>query len=492
MTRHRERLITSANAKWWTLGAMCFALFMIMLDNTVVNVALPSIQRDLGSSLSGLEWTMNGYTLSFAVLLATGGRLGDIFGRRLTFLIGVVLFALSSAAAGLAPGTGMLVTSRVIQGIGGALMMPATLSIVTNAFEPHERGKAIGTWAGVSALALAIGPVLGGLLTESVSWRAIFYINIPVAVGAVLATLLAVRESRDEGVGREVDYAGVTALTAGLTALVLALIEANSWGWGSIAIVGLFAASGVMLTAFVLIERRVAAPIVEFPLFGSRNFVGSNLIALVVTFAMMAQFFFIALYMQNILGYSPLQAGVRFLPATLMIVAFAPIAGRLSDRVGPRWPMATGLTVVTGALYWLTTIDVHTTYAHIWPSFILMGFGMALVMSPMSTAAMNAVAEAKAGVASGILSMNRMIGGSLGVAVIGAVFQALAPAGTRDPSAFVHAFSDAMWVATGVAATGAVMAALLIRAHRRAPTGVEPEVPVTPAADLATGEHATV
>src|SRR4051794_2326262 len=260
------------NRKWWTLAAMCFALFMIMLDNTVVNVALPSIQRDLGANLSGLEWTVNAYTLSFAVLLATGGRLGDIFGRRRTFLIGVVIFATSSATAGLAPSTGALIASRVVQGVGGALMMPATLSIVTNAFEPHERGKAIGTWAGVSALALAIGPVLGGVLTEHVSWRAIFYINIPVAIGAVVATLFAVRESRDESVGREVDYLGVGALTTGLTALVLALIEGNSWGWSSPAIVALLAGSVFMLGAFVLIERRVRAPIVEFPLFASRNF----------------------------------------------------------------------------------------------------------------------------------------------------------------------------------------------------------------------------
>ena len=202
MTRHRH-LITEANARWWTLGAMCFALFMIMLDNTVVNVALPSIQRELGSSISGLEWTLNGYTLAFAVMLATGGRLGDIFGRRRAFLFGVILFAASSATAGLAQNTAELVASRVIQGIGAGFMMPATLSIVTNAFDPSERGKAIGTWAGVSALALAVGPVLGGFLTEHVSWRAIFYINIPVAVAAVTATLFAVRESRDETVGRE-------------------------------------------------------------------------------------------------------------------------------------------------------------------------------------------------------------------------------------------------------------------------------------------------
>ncbi len=213
MTRYRH-LITDENRKWWTLGAMCFALFMIMLDNTVVNVALPSIQRDLGASISGLEWTINGYTLSFAVLLATGGRLGDIFGRRRMFLAGVVIFALSSATAGFAADPTSLVISRVVQGVGAALMMPATLSIITDAFPPHERGKAMGTWAGVSALALAVGPVLGGFLTEHVSWRAIFYLNIPVAIGAVLAALFAVRESRDWSVGREVDYLGVAALTA--------------------------------------------------------------------------------------------------------------------------------------------------------------------------------------------------------------------------------------------------------------------------------------
>jgi EmrB/QacA subfamily drug resistance transporter len=487
VTRYRH-LITEDNSKWWTLGAMCFALFMIMLDNTVVNVALPSIQKDLGSSLSGLEWTVNGYTLSFAVLLATGGRLGDIFGRRRVFLIGVVLFAASSVAAGLALGTTTLIASRIVQGIGGALMMPATLSIVTNAFEPHERGKAIGTWAGVSALALAIGPVVGGLLTEHVSWRAIFYLNVPVAIAAVVVTLFAVRESRDESVGREVDYLGVGTLTAGLTALVLALIEGNSWGWGSISIVALFATSVLMLAAFIAIERRVKAPMVEFPLFASRNFIGSNLIALVVTFAMLAQFFFLALYMQNILGYSPLAAGVRFLPATLMIVLIAPIAGRLTDRIGPRWLIATGLLLVSGALYWLTTINVGTTYADIWPSFILMGFGMALVMSPMSTAAMNAVAVAKAGVASGILSMNRMIGGTLGVAVIGAVFQSQAPAGTDRPAAFVHAFSSAMWVATAVALAGVVVAVTLLRGRaERAPSLSEAEAPASSIGELGAG-----
>ena len=487
MTRYRH-LITADNSKWWTLGAMCFALFMMMLDNTVVNVALPSIQEDLGASLSSLEWAVNAYTLSFGVLLVTGGRLGDIFGRRRMFLLGVTIFALSSATAGLAQDTTMLIVSRVVQGVGAALMMPATLSIVTNAFEPHERGKAIGTWAGVSALALAIGPVVGGLLTEHVSWRAIFYLNIPVAIGAIAATVFAVRESRDESVGREIDYLGVGALTVGLTALVLALIQGNAWGWGSVAIIGLLVLSVVALAAFVVIERRVPAPVVELPLFASRNFVGTNLVALIVTFAMLAQFFFVTLYIQDVLGYSPVETGLRFLPATLMIVLIAPLAGRMTDRIGPRWLIGAGLTIVSISLFWLTTIDTGTTYADIWPSFVLMGIGMALVMSPMSTAAMNAVAVEKAGVASGILSMNRMVGGTLGVAVIGAVFAAQAPAGVEDPAAFVHAFSSAMWVATAVTALGAALAIGLLRGRAERAPAPAPEVPATPLGEFAAGE----
>ena len=326
MTRYNH-LITDDNRKWWTLGAMCFALFMIMLDNTVVNVALPSIQKDLGASISGLEWTINGYTLSFAVLLATGGRLGDIFGRRRMFLFGVVIFTLSSATAGFAGDATSLVVSRIVQGVGAALMMPATLSIITDAFPASERGKAMGMWAGVSALALAVGPVLGGFLTEHVSWRAIFYLNIPVAIGAVTAALFAVRESRDTTVGRQVDYAGVAALTVGLTALILALVEGNAWGWGSPEIVALLAGAVLGLVAFVAIERRVKVPMVDFSLLSDRNFLGAVVVALIVSFSMLGVFFFLALYMQDILGYSPLEAGVRFLPSTLMIVGVAPVAG---------------------------------------------------------------------------------------------------------------------------------------------------------------------
>jgi EmrB/QacA subfamily drug resistance transporter len=486
MTRYRH-LITDDNRKWWTLGAMCFALFMVMLDNTVVNVALPSIQRDLDADIGDLEWVVNGYTLTFAVLIATGGRLGDIFGRRAMFLTGVVIFAITSATAGLAADSTMLIVSRAVQGIGAALMMPATLSIVTHAFPASERGKAIGTWAGVSALALSIGPVVGGALTEYVSWRAIFFINLPVAVAAVVATLFAVRESRDESVDRSVDYPGIVALTAGLTAIVLALIEGNAWGWGSPEIIALFAGGAVALAAFVAVELRSRAPMVEFGLFRSRQSVGANLVAFIITFAMMGSFFFMALYLQDILGYSALEAGIRFLPTTLVIAVVAPIAGRLSDRFGPVWPMGAGLATLSVSMFMFSAIDIDTTYGGLLVPFVLMGVGIALVMSPMSTAAMNAVQVQKAGIASGVLQMSRMVGGTVGVAATGAIFQSqlgsgfdpasLIAAPDRAQAMFVDALSSAMLLAAAVSVLGLLVAVTLLRGSRaeRPPDAARPE-----------------
>jgi EmrB/QacA subfamily drug resistance transporter len=493
------------NRKWWTLGAMCFALFMIMLDNTVVNVALPSIQRSLHTTLGNLEWTVNAYTLTFGVLLVTGGRMGDIFGRRRMFLFGVVLFALSSAAIGLAPTDSLLIAGRAVQGIGAAFMMPGTLSIISNTFPPHERGRAIGTWAGVSALALALGPVVGGALTQYVSWRAIFFINVPVAVGAVAVTLFATHESRDETIDRTIDVPGIVTLSAGLTALILALVESSSWGWGSTKILGLLAVAAVALVTFILVELKYsAAPMVQFEFFKSRTFFGANLVAFIVSFAMLAMFFLTALYIQNILGYSPLQAGVRFLPTTLMIVLIAPIAGRLADRIGPRPPMVVGLALTTVALFLQTKITVSSGYTDLLPAFVLMGIGMALVMSPMSTAAMNAVPASKAGVASGILSMNRMVGGTFGVALLGTIFQSMSRHRLEDNlanlplsgaqksaiadnigqsstgvghasqqvvqaahDAFIHGFTGAMWLSVSVAALGVLVAATLIQSVKK-------------------------
>ncbi len=505
MTRRLSVFVNDENRRWWTLGAMCFALFMIMLDNTVVNVALPAIQDDLGSSISGLEWTINAYTLSFAVLLVTGGRLGDIFGRRRMFLFGVVTFGLSSAFIGFSQTEAWLVGGRAAQGVGAAFMMPATLSIIANAFAPHERGKAIGTWAGVSAMALAIGPVVGGFLVENVSWQSIFFLNVPVAALAVFVTLAAARESRDETAAHHVDLAGVATISVGLGTLVLALVEGNGWGWGSPQILALLAASLVALVLFAVAETRVPEPMVDFRFFRSRSFLGANLVAFVVSFAMLAMFFFLALYMQNVRGYSPLQAGVRFLPATAVIILAGPIAGRLSDRIGPRPLMTAGLLMVAGSLFWQGHLAVDTSYGFLAGAFVLMGMGMGLVMSPMSAAAMNAVDEAKAGVASGVLSMSRMVGGTFGVAAMGALISALGRAriddllpavpadrraqladslgaggaqvggrvGTVVQDAFVVALNDGLRIAAAVAVVGAVLAWVLIADRVQAPAAAE-------------------
>jgi EmrB/QacA subfamily drug resistance transporter len=500
--RIRALAPTESNRRWWTLGAMCFALFMIMLDNTVVNVALPSIQRDLHTSLSALEWTINAYTLTFAVLLVTGGRLGDIFGRRRMFLFGVVTFALSSAAIGVSPNDAWLIAGRAIQGIGAAFMMPATLSIISNAFPPHERGKAIGTWAGVSAIALAIGPLVGGWMVEHLSWQAIFFINVPVAAIAVAVTLWAAHESRDETAARTIDIPGVLTLGAGIGSLVLALVEGNTWGWTSAGVLALLGVAVVGLVAFAITERRVANPMLDFSYFRSRTFFGSNLVAFLVTFAMFGMFLYIALYMQNVLGYSPLQAGIRFLPTTLVVMGLGPVAGRLSDRIGPRPLLVGGLITVAGALFWQSFIQVDTSYWFLLPAFVLMGVGIAFVMSPMSTAAMNAVDRTKAGAASGVLSMTRMVGGTLGVAVIGALVSSIgrnkladllpqatsgqldklsdalgSGAGAHVPAgveramnlAYVDALSTGLVVAAGMALLGAVMAWMLVSSKARAP-----------------------
>jgi EmrB/QacA subfamily drug resistance transporter len=445
------------NRRWWTLAAMCFALFMIMLDNTVVNVALPSIKKDLDASIATLTWTVSAYTLSLGVLLITGGRLGDIFGRRKVFLLGVVLFAASSAFIGFSQTDAWLIAGRVVQGAGAALMMPATLSIITNTFPAHERGKALGTWAGVSALALAIGPVVGGYLVEYVSWQSIFFLNLPVAAGALAITLFATHESRDDTVLPKLDLAGIAAISVGIGALTLALVEAHTWVWGSTTNVGLFVVAAIGLATFAYVERRVRVPMVDFDFFASRTFLGASLVAFIVSFAMLAMFFFIAIYMQDIEHYTPLQAGVRFLPTTLMIILVAPLSGRLADRIGPRPLMTGGLLLVAISLFWQSYLSVGSGFAFLAPGFVLMGIGMGFVMPPMSTAAMNAVDRTKAGVAGGILSMSRMIGGTLGVAVLGAFIS-----DERVPAAFVSSLGDGLLIGAIVAAVGALVSWTLI------------------------------
>jgi EmrB/QacA subfamily drug resistance transporter len=465
----RSRIFAEENRKWWTLGSLCFALFMIMLDNTVVNVALPAIKADLGITTSELEWTVAAYALTFASLLLTGGKLGDLLGRRLIFVIGLVVFTLSSLACGLSSSAPELIGARAVQGVGAALMMPATLSIISATFAVRERGTAIGIWAGVSAMALAIGPLLGGLITEHISWNWIFFVNVPIGVLAVVSAFMVVPESRDTSHEQRLDLPGLLTSGIGLFSLVYALIEANNYGWGSARILGLFAVAAVALGAFVLLEMRQRLPLLDLSLFRSGTFAGANLVAILVTLAMFGIFVFFPIYMQTFRGWSPTQAGAALLPWTVMVVIFAPIAGKLSDHVGSRWLISGGMSVVAICCLWLSTVTLHSSFWHMLPGFILGGLGMSFVMTPMSAAAMGAAPVAKAGVASGVLNTFRQVGVALGIGITGAIVanRAAAYAGP-PPQAFVYGLTFAMKVSAGICLGGAIAAAVLIRRYRHA------------------------
>jgi EmrB/QacA subfamily drug resistance transporter len=478
----RARIFAEENRRWWTLGALSVALFMIMLDNTIVNVALPAIKRDLNIGVSELEWTVTAYALTFAVLLLSGGKLGDLLGRRLIFTIGLLVFTVASLLCGLSASAPELIAARAVQGVGAALMTPATLSIITATFPARERGTAIGIWAGVSASALAIGPLLGGVITEHLSWNWIFYVNVPIGGLGVLASILVVPESRDTSHEQRLDLPGLVTSGIGLLALVYALIEGRQYGWTSGRILGLFAVAAVALAVFVLLERHQRVPMLDLSLFRSGTFAGANLVAILVTLAMFGIFFFFPIYMQVYRGWSPIQAGAALLPWTLMVVVFAPIAGKLSDRLGSRWLMAAGMTVVAACCLILSTVGVHSSFWHMLPGFVLGGVGMSFVMTPMSAAAMGAVPIDKAGVASGVLNTFRQVGVALGIAIMGAILakreSAALHAGADAPHAFVHGLTFGMRVSAAICLGAAIAAAVLVRQYRHADQ-------LQPAADLA-------
>ena len=460
----RARIFAEENRRWWTLGALAFALFMIMLDNTVVNVALPSIQRDLDVGISQLEWIVAGYALTFAALMLTGGKLADLLGRRLVFVVGLGIFTLASLACGLAASGEMLIAARIVQGAGAALMNPATLSIISATFPPRQRGMAIGIWAGVSALALAIGPLVGGLLTQHVGWNWIFYVNVPVGILAIVASLLLIEESRDTSLEQRLDLPGLLTSGVGLFALTYALIEANAHGWASARILGSLAVAGVMVVAFVLLELHQRIPMLDLSLFRNSTFAGANLVVLLVALAMFGVFFFVSLYMQNILGFSAVQAGAAFLPMTVLIILVAPVAGKASDRLGSRWLMTGGMALVGTQLLWFSTLGIEATFWDLLPGLLVGGVGMALTMTPSAAAAVRAVPVDKSGVGSAVLNSFRQVGGSLGIALMGAIV-VHETGGRQTPEAFVDGFSTALLVAAGIAFVGAVVSAALVRPH---------------------------
>ncbi len=470
----RQSLVTPENKKWWTLAAVSFGLFMIMLDNTVVNVALPSIQSDLGVGLSELEWIVAGYALTFAALMLTGGKLADAYGRRLIFVVGIAIFTLSSLACGLATSGGMLISARIVQGVGAALMNPATLSIIAATFAPRERGKAIGIWAGTSALALAIGPLVGGLLTQHLSWSWIFFVNIPVGILGIAASYLLIDESRDSTHER-LDIPGLVTSGIGLFALTFGLIEANTYGWGSARIVTAFVLAVVLLVAFVVLEQRQRAPMLDLSLFRNSTYTGANVAMLMTALSMFGVFFFVSLYMQNVLGYSPVQTGAAFLPMTLIIILVAPIAGKVSDLYGSRWLIGAGMTLLSVQLFYFSTLGADATFWSLFPGLAIGGVGMSLTMTPSAAAATRAVPVDKSGVGSAVLNACRQVGGSIGIALMGAIV-AHEAGGRRTTEAFLDGFSLSLQVAGAIALVGALVAIGLIRSHHE-PS--RPGVPVT-------------
>jgi EmrB/QacA subfamily drug resistance transporter len=420
--------------KGWTLAATCFGLFMALLDVTIVNVALPTIGSDLRTGLADLQWVVNAYVLTLAVFLVTAGRLGDIFGRKLMFCVGLGVFTLGSLLCGLAGHISLgsldhaqvLYLARGLQGLGGAFLFPLSLAIISVAFDGKERGAAIGIWGGVGGLATAIGPLVGGLLVEHAGWEWIFFINVPIGIVGIGVTLWAVQESRDERAPRSIDLFGLVTITVSAFCLLVALIQGNDpdKGWTSPYILTLFAVSAVSLVAFVLGELRLKNPMVDPRLFKNRSFTGAGVVGFALSAGMLSLFFFLALYLQNSLGFSPLETGLRFLPLSVSMFLTSPISGRLTDRIGPRPLMAGGMALLAVAVLLLgrvTPADTASDWTVLLPGFVVGGLGMGLCLPPIATVAVGTVGRARAGMASGANSMLRQIGNAFGIAFLGAI-----------------------------------------------------------------------
>jgi len=442
----------------WTLAVSSVAIFMVSLDNLVVTNALTSIREDLGASIEALEWTVNAYTLAFAVFLLTGAALGDRLGRRRVFLAGLGIFTVASAAAALAPSTGALIAARAVQGLGAAILAPLSLTLLSTAAPADKRGLALGIWSGVSGLGVALGPLVGGAVIEGISWQWIFWLNVPV--GLALAPLAARRLDESRGPSARLDLAGLALASSGLLGVVYGVVRGNPAGWGSAEVVAPIAAGIVLLAAFVAWERRAAAPMLPLRFFRSRQFAATNGVSLAMTFGIFGSIFLLAQFFQTVQGYSPLEAGLRTLPWTGMPMLVAPIAGILSDRLGSRPLMATGLFLQAIAITWIALVsEPDVAYGALVPSFVLGGTGMALVFAPAANAVLGAVRPEEAGQASGANNAIRELGGVLGVAVLAAVFTGAG--GFETPQAFVDGLVPALWAGAGVLALGGLLALLI-------------------------------
>jgi EmrB/QacA subfamily drug resistance transporter len=455
---------------WVVLVLICLAQFMVILDATIVNVALPSIQKDLDLSEANLQWIINAYTLVFGGFLLLGGRAGDLLGRKRLFLIGLVIFTVASLLNGLAVNEGMLIGSRALQGLGAALISPAALSIISTTFEEGaERAKALGVWAAIAIGGSAVGLILGGVLTQAFSWPWIFFVNVPVGIVAFVLSLRLVPESRDEAAHRSYDVGGAVTVTGGLMALVYAIVKAETDGWGSATTIGFFIASFVLLAAFIVIELRHEAPLVRLSIFRTRSLSTANIVMFLVGAGMFAMFFFNTLYIQRVLGYGPLKAGLAFLPFTAGIMVSAGIASQLATRIGVRVVAAVGMILTVIGMGLLTQLPVHGTYvANVLPSIIVSSLGMGAVFMPLTLVATTGLEDEDQGLASGLFNTSQQIGGALGLAILStiAASKTAGAGGANDAAALVKGFH---WAFAGgavfVAAALVTMLALLRARH---------------------------
>jgi EmrB/QacA subfamily drug resistance transporter len=449
----------------WTFAVVSTALFMVVLDNLVVTTALPSIRADLDATIESLQWTVNAYTLTFAVLLLTGAALGDRFGRKRMFAIGVSLFTVASAAAALAPTTEALIAARAIQGAAAASVLPLTLTLLSEAFPAGRRGLVLGLWSGLSGLAVALGPLVGGAVVDGISWHWIFWINVPIGIALVPLALRFLTESR--GPARELDLPGLALGGLGLLGVVYGIVRGNEQGWASTEILASLITGAALVAAFVAWELRAPHPMLPMRFFRSRAFSAANGVGFVMSFGVFGSIFLLAPFLQVTQGLSPLEAGIRTLPWTAMPMLVAPWAGILSDRIGSRPLMATGLALQAGALAWLASISVpDVAYAALVLPFVMAGAGMALVFAPSANAVLGSVDQRSAGQASGATNAIRELGGVMGIAVLASVFSA--HGSYASPQAYTDGMVSAVWVGAAVLAAGALVALMIPRVAGRA------------------------
>ena len=456
--------------RWIALVLLCAAQFMVVLDASIVNVALPSIQTDLEFSQANLQWVVNAYTLVFGGFLLLGGRMADLLGRRRLFILGLGLFSLASLLGGFAQNEGQLIAARALQGLGAAVISPAALSIVTTTFsEGAERNKALGIWGAIAGLGGAAGVLLGGMLTEWAGWEWVLFVNVPIGLAAAVLTPRFVAESRMERRGQTFDAIGAFTITAGLVILVYALVKAEDFGWDSGSTIGLLALSAALIVSFIAIEARSRSPLAPLSFFRNRTPTSANVLSVLIAASLFSMFFFISLYLQRVLGYSALEAGLAYLPLALTIVVSAGVASQAVERIGVKPALTFGMAMIAVGLLWFSRVDAGGGYVSdvLGPS-IVAAIGLGFSFVPVTIAAVAGVRDDQAGLASGLVNTSQQVGGALGLAVLATIANSTTnglPGGPRNPEALVQGFQDAFFVGALFAVAGVVLSLALLR-HR--------------------------